>query len=559
MRIEDICKERIILFDGAMGTMLQAAGLKGGELPEVYNLTHPEILIDIHRQYLEAGADIITTNTLGANRQNLEPLGLKPEKVIHAAVGLARTAGAGIVALDIGPVGQLMAPMGTLTFEAAYELFAQQAKAGEAAGADLVLIETLTDLYEAKAAVLAVKENTKLPVICTMTFEQNGRTLMGTDPFTAVTVLEGLGVDALGINCSLGPDELMPIALEFIQAAHVPVLIQPNAGLPRIVDGRTDYPATEAGFSTTVKGMVEAGASMVGGCCGTNPAFIRAIYREVSPLSPNRVLHPIKTSVASARTTILFGDGFKVIGERINPSGKRQLTQAIFEKNLDVLLSEGSLQRRAGADILDINVFVEGTDELAMMVDTVTYLQSMLPIPMQLDSINAAPLAAAARIYNGKPLLNSVCYTQKSLDGILPIAKKYGACMIGLTMDEQGVPDTANERLSIARRLLEAVEDYGIPRENLLIDCLVQSAGSGGNPMETLKAVTLVKTELGLKTVLGISNVSYGHPSRPDINRIYLAMALSAGLDAAILDPTSDAVIDAIRIHKMLLSGITKG
>ena len=552
MLIDFLNKDRLTFFDGAMGTMIQAAGLKGGELPEMYNITHPEVIESIHRAYIEAGADVITTNTFGANSLKLNPLGITPDTMISAAVGIARkAAGERLVALDIGPLGQLMAPMGTLTFQAAYDLFASQIKAGQNAGADLILIETMSDLYEAKAAVLAAKENSNLPVACTLTFQQNGRTLMGNDPLTVITVLEGLGVDVLGVNCSLGPKDLLPIVEKFTSYSHVPVLVQANAGLPTLVNGQSEYELDPETFADSVEKMVLMGVKMVGGCCGTNPSFIKALYNKLNDTDLVSRNIPRMTTVASSRQTLIFDQGFKVIGQSINPSGRDDLIEAVINGDMDILYDEAIAQKQAGAEILDINVYVRNTNEAEKMVQAIEYLQSMLPIPLQIDSADYKVLEAGARIYNGKPIINSVNGTRSSMEHIFPIVKKYGACVIALTMDEGGIPQKAEQKLEVARKILETAASYGILKDDIIVDCLMQSAEiQASSSIETLKAISLIKRELGVKTILEISNISYGMKERSSLNSAYLAMALGAGLDSAILDTSSKEVKEVLKIYR---------
>lgn len=547
MALDFLKNKNIVLFDGAMGTMLQRAGLEGGVLPETLNLSRPDLIVDIHRRYLEAGADVITSNTFGGSRLKLKPLGLTAAQVMHRAVALARKAGAGIVAADIGPSGLLMEPMGTLTFEEAYEIFAEQAQAAQEAGADLVLLETFSDLYEAKAALLAVKENTDLPAAVTLTFQLSGRTVMGNGPAEAVSVLEGLGADILGVNCSLGPEEILPIALDFLCNARVPVLVQPNAGLPRMESGEVVFPAKPGTFAQALVPLILAGGTLVGGCCGTDPAFIRALRSELKGLTPVRQKPKLRPSAASARRVVYLDQGAAVIGERINPAGEGMLTEALEKRDYSPLLTEAIEQKAAGAHILDINVAVPGIPEKTLLPEAAAFLQSMLPMPLSLDSRDPQALAAAARIVNGRPILNSVSCTEASMEALFPLARKYGACLIGLTLDEKGIPGRAEDRVVIARRLAETAAAHGIPREHLLIDCLATQAGGPFSPMIALEALRRVKTELGLHTILGISNVSYKHPNRQAMNGAYLAMALACGLDIAILDPTQASVMETLQ------------
>ncbi|NLI61143.1 MAG: dihydropteroate synthase [Clostridiales bacterium] len=556
MDIRKAMEDRVLFFDGAMGTMVQQAGLEGGQQPEIYNMIHPEIITSIHKAYIEAGADIITTNTLGANKYKLEGTGYRVEEIIGQAVALARqAAGDRWVALDIGPIGQLMEPNGSLSFDDVYEAVARQVKAGVKAGADLVIIETISDLYEMKAAVLAVKENSSLPVFCTLTYDQSGRTMMGTDPLTAVNVLEGLGVDAIGANCSLGPKELLPIVDEILKYAHIPVIVQPNAGLPRLEDGVTVFDVSPEEFASYGRKMVDKGVRIIGGCCGTRPEFIEKLREEIEDLVYNPQLSNDRrlTAVSSASNTIIIGEDIRLVGERINPSGKESMERALKEEDFDGIISEAIEQKMAGAHILDINVGLPDIDQKDIMTKLVSEIQGMVNTPLQIDSTVPEVIEAAVRIYNGKPIINSVTGEEESMKAIFPIAKKYGACVIGLTIDETGIPETAQGRLEIARRIVETALKYGIPKENLLIDTLVLAASASQDmTMETLKALELIKTELKVKTILGISNVSFGLPKRSLLNRAFLAMALSRGLDAAILDPFDKSMMETIDSYRVM-------
>lgn len=531
--------DQLLIFDGAMGTLLQASGMKGGELAERYNLERPEVIAEIHRAYLEAGAEVITTNTLCANRFKLAEAGLDMAEVIGAAVAIARrTAGERLVALDIGPLGQLMEPYGNLSFETAYAAFAEQIKLGQAAGADLILIETMSDLYEAKAAILAARENAELPIFCTMTFQADGRTLTGADPLTVVNVLQSLGVTALGINCSLGPKEMLPLVREILKVAQVPVMVQPNAGLPELVGEKTVFPTTPADFAAYGKEMALAGAVILGGCCGTTPAHIKALKEAVHGLKPVKYKVPRLTAASSATTTVILGGEIKIIGERLNPSGKRRLKEALLKGDLDYLLREAVDQKEYGAQILDLNVGLPEIDEQAMMVKAVKAIQGLVNLPLQIDSVRPEVIEAAARVCNGRPIINSVNGEEKAMAAILPIAKKYGCLVVALTMDEQGIPPTAEERLRIAERIINQAAAYGLPKEDIIVDCLVLTASAQQREVqETVKAVRLVKEKLGVKTTLGVSNVSFGLPARHLLNRTFLAAALAAGLDAPIMNP----------------------
>ena len=556
MDIRKTMEEKVLFFDGAMGTMVQRAGLKAGQQPEVYNMIHPEIITSIHKAYVDAGADIITTNTFGANEYKLQGTGYEVEEIVEQGVKLARQAAVDRwVALDIGPIGQLMEPNGTLSFDDVYNAVARQVKAGAKAGADLVIIETLADIYEMKAAVLAVKENSSLPVFCTLTYGESGRTMMGTDPLTAVNILEGLGVDAVGANCSLGPKELLPIVEEILKYAHIPVIIQPNAGLPRLENGETVFATSPEEFAAYAREMIKKGVRLIGGCCGTAPEFIKALKDKVQDLIhnpptavPNRI-----TAVSSSSNTVIIGEDVKVVGERINPSGKKYIEKALVEQDFDEIVSQAIEQKMAGAHILDINVGVPQIDQKDTMVKLIKELQAMVNTPLQIDSTNPQVIEAAVRIYNGKPIINSVNGESKSMEAIFPIAKKYGACVVGLTLDENGMPNTAQKRLEIARKIVYTALEYGIAKENIIIDTLVLSAATNQeNVMETLKALELVKEELGVNTMLGVSNISFGLPKRSLLNSTFLAMALNRGLDAAIIDPLDDSMMATIDAYRVL-------
>ena len=553
LNIAEWIRRRPLFFDGAMGTMLQNAGLTLGGLPEEMNLTHPEVVTGIHRAFLEAGSDVITANTFQANEYKLAHSRYSVEEIITAGVRCAKEAGAPFVALDIGPLGQLMEPMGTVSFEQAYEVYKRQLLAGAAAGADLIVIETVADLYEARAAVLASKENTSLPVLCTMTFQEDGRTFVGCDPASVAVTLSGLGVDALGVNCSLGPAELLPVVKELLRWARVPVMVQPNAGLPAIVDGKTAYNVRPEEYAVAVAEMVREGVRVVGGCCGTTPDFIRAVVKAVADI-PFVESKPVRgAACCSGQKTVLLDGGVAVIGERINPTGKKKLKAAIRENRMDYILGEAIDQANAGSDILDVNVGLPEIDEPAMLARVVKAVQGVATVPLQIDSADPAAIEAAVRVYNGKPIINSTNGKKSSLDAILPIAKRYGALVVGLALDEDGIPPTAEGRLAVARKIVAAAEEYGILREDIVIDCLVLTASAQQDQViETLRAIRLVKAELGLATVLGVSNVSFGLPARERLNATFLASAFGAGLDAPILNPLSARYREVVDTYRVL-------
>lgn len=557
-----ISADKILIFDGAMGTMLQNRGLKIGDVPEKLNITDIGVIEAIHREYLQAGADVVSTNTFGANRYKAEKAGCKLEELITPAIMAAKRAAAALAgkytALDIGPCGRVLQPTGDLPFEEATEVFAEVVRAGRDAGVDMILLETFTDLYELKAAVLAAKENSDLPVLASMSFEENGYSFFGASVEAAVLTLEGLGVDALGVNCSLGPKQLAPIVEKIIALATIPVLVQPNAGLPVMENGGSRYDVTADEFAEYCLDFARAGARVIGGCCGTSPEYIakiKALTAGVTPAAQAAERHRGKkrTAVCSASKTVSFGSDTVIIGERLNPTGKKALQAAIRAGDMDFLLREAIKQQEQGAHVLDINVGLPDIDEPAMLERTVREVQGISDLPLQLDSSNVKALAAAARIYNGKPLINSVNGKQESLESVLPIAKKYGAAVLGLTLDENGIPETAEGRLAIARKIAEAAGRYGIPREDVLIDCLVMTVSAQQEQAaETLRAVRMVKEELGLKTVLGVSNVSFGLPRRPVINRVMLALALAQGLDAPIMNPGDESMAETIAAFRVL-------
>jgi len=546
--------KELLIFDGGMGTMLQAHGLKAGELPESWNISNPGKILEIHKAYIDAGADIITTNTFGANRYKLKGSGCSCGEIIESAVKIAKeAAGSKLTAHDIGPIGQLMEPYGTLSFRDAYDAFREQVAAGTAAGADMILIETMSDIYEARAAILAAKENSHLPVLCTMTFQPDGRTLTGTDPLTMVNIISHLGVDALGINCSLGPKDIIPLLAQVLKYSTVPVIVQPNVGLPVILEGKTFYDISPEQFGQYMAETAKMGAAILGGCCGTTPEHIRELKKAVSGLKPVRPEAVKLTAASSATATVILGEGAKIIGERINPTGKKRLKEALRNGDMDYLLKEAVAQRDAGAHILDVNVGLPEIDEKAIMVRAVSELQGIVNLPLQIDSVSPDVIEAAARICSGRPIINSVNGEKKSMDAIFPIAKKYGCLVVALTLDENGIPEKAEDRLKIAEKIVNRAEEFGIGREDIIADCLVLTASAQQKEVrETIRAVALVKEKLGLKTTLGVSNVSFGLPDRELLNRTFLAMALTAGLDAPILNPMAEAMTDTIKAYNVL-------
>ena len=549
----DFFKQGIVLLDGAMGTVLQQRGLPPGGKPELLNFTDPELLRSIYREYIAAGSQILCANTFGASTPKLAGTGRTVDEVVSAAVAIAREAAAGTdvkVSLDVGPLGELLEPMGSLTFEGAYGYFQEIALAGERAGADLVSIETMTDLYEAKAALLAVKENTRLPVFVTMSFEADGRTFTGCTLSSMARTLEGLGADAIGLNCSLGPDKLAPFLAELCACTRLPVIAKPNAGLPDPVTGRYGMGPEE--FAAALLPCLEAGVTIFGGCCGTSPDYIRRLRAALDGKSPAPRRYCGGSFLCTPPCPVPL-DGVRIIGERVNPTGKKRFQQALLEDDLDYILDVAVQQEEAGADILDVNVGFPGVDEASMLPRVVKKLQSVVSLPLQLDSSSPEALEAGLRVYNGKAAVNSVNGDPESLARILPIVKKYGAAVVGLTLDQNGIPQTAEGRVAIARRILDAALARGIPAEDVWIDCLTLTVSAQQEQAaETLKAVRAVTEDLDLRTVLGVSNISFGLPSRGLITRSFLTQALAAGLTLPILNPNQREMLDAVAAFRAL-------
>ncbi len=545
-----------LLFDGGMGTMLQAAGMKTGALPELLNFEEPEVITDIQRQYVEAGCDVITSNTFGANAHKLAGAA-SVHDVFAAAVACARAAGARYVAGDIGPIGALLRPLGTLSFDEAYLLFKEEVEAGVAAGVDLFVIETMTDLAEIKAAVLAVKENSDLPIFATMTFEEDGRTFLGTNPEIAAITLDALGADVVGINCSQGPAELRELAKRMLAVTDKPVMVQANAGLPHVDGcGCTVFDVHAPEYGQAVAGMIEDGVGIVGGCCGTTPDHMRELHALIKGHAPTPRRHAPTTTVTSAQSVVDLpcgGHKIAVIGERINPTGKKRLQQALREGNLDYVVSQGISQQEQGADILDVNVGLPEIDEVKMIQAATEQLQGSVLLPLQIDSTDPAAVEAATRRYAGKPIINSVNGKRQIMDEILPLVAHYGTNVIGLALDEDGIADTADARFAIAERIVNECERYGIGRDRILIDCLVMTASTNQKQViEILRAMTMVKERLGVKCALGVSNVSFGLPARPLLGSTFLAAAFGAGLDAPIMNPGSERFMDAVRAYRVV-------
>ncbi len=546
---------KIYFFDGAMGTMLQSRGLKLREVPEILNLTNPDLIRGIHSEYINAGADFITANTFGANKFKLANTGYNVQEIITAGAKLAReVARNSFVALDIGSTGRVMAPSGDASFNEIYNAISEMVIAGRNF-CDVILLETFTDLYELKAAVIAARENSDLPIFATMSFEENGRTFFGASIETMTATLENLGISALGVNCSLGPVQLLPLIEKICSLSHIPVMVQPNAGLPVMIDGSAHYDVTPQDFASIAIKFAQMGVNILGGCCGTTPEHISQMKNAVNNKFSHAITRnvPEKTIICSSSNLVEFGKKFIVIGERLNPTGKKLLQKALREGDIDYLLKEALKQQEQGADVLDLNAGLPDIDECGILCRALTEIQGIINLPVQIDTTNYNAMENSARFYNGKPLLNSVNGKIESLENILPIAKKYGACVLGLTLDEAGIPENAQERFKIAQKICEYAQKIGIPKRNILIDCLTLTASAQQNLVsETLKAIQLVKNNLGVNTVLGLSNISFGLPRRALINRTFLIMALMSGLDAAIINPGDTDLQESLSAFKLL-------
>lgn len=550
MSLKERIKTELLFFEGGMGTQLQAAGLPAGELPERWNLTHPQAVQAVHEAYLAAGCQLVKANTFGASRPKLEAEGLDIGEVIPAALRIARAAREQIgadayVGLDIGPCGRLLQPFGDLPFEEAVSLFAEMVEAGKDL-ADFVLIETMSDLYEAKAAILAAKEHCDLPIIVTLSFDGSGKLLTGADPATAALALQDLGIDALGFNCGLGPKQMLSLLPSLQAVCSLPIAVCPNAGLPQTVDGKTVYNVSPAEFAADAEALIAQGAAILGGCCGSTPAHLAETVKRCKDLPRLPISQNIPTAVTSYSRSAVFGERPLLIGERLNPTGKARLKQALREGDTPYLLHMAVEQVDAGADILDVNVGLPELDEPQVMTDTVAALQAVTALPLQIDTTNVEAMEKALRVYNGKPLLNSVNGKAETLETVLPLVKKYGAAVVGLTLDESGIPDSVAGRMAIAEKIAAACDRYGIPRRNLIIDPLCLSVSTGAqNANITLDTVEAVRQRLGLHTVLGVSNVSFGLPQRETVNASFFTQAMRKGLSAGIINPLSAALTDA--------------
>ena len=551
--IRDRLGKELLFFDGGMGTLLQEKGLEPGELPELWNITHPDEIRSIHRRYMEAGSDIVLTNTFGANALKFHDDSCSLKEIINAAVGHVKAAAeqcgradAVLTALDVGPTGKLLKPMGDLEFETAYEAFREVMILGEKAGADLIHIETMSDTYELKAAVLAAKENTSLPVFATAIFDERGKLLTGADVPAVVALLEGLRVDALGINCGMGPEQMIPVLEQLLEYTSLPVIVKPNAGLPRQRDGQTVYDVSPEEFAGVMERIVKAGAAAVGGCCGTTPEHIRAMTGRCRGIPVVPLKEKEMTIVSSYGSSVVLGTGSKIIGERINPTGKKRFKQALKEHDIDYILREGIEQEERGAHILDVNVGLPDIDETAMMKEAVSGLQSVTSLPLQIDTVDPAAMEAALRLYNGKAMVNSVSGKQESMDQVFPLIARYGGVVIGLTLDEDGIPEDSEGRLRIAKKIIDEAARYGIKKKDIVIDALAMTISSEPEGAKvTLETLRRLRDEAGVCTVLGVSNISFGLPARPTVNAAFYTMAMMNGLSAGIINPASEDMMKA--------------
>ncbi|MBQ3181499.1 MAG: homocysteine S-methyltransferase family protein [Clostridia bacterium] len=558
MNFKEYLKNNIVYLDGGMGTLLQAQGLAPGEYPERWNITHPDIITKIHKDYFDSGSNVVSTNTFGANLLKFSHDEL--EEIIASAINNARLAqkqsenpAEKFVALDIGPSGKLLSPLGDLDFEDAVSLFAQTVKLGVKYGVDLVIIETMNDSYETKAALLAVKENCDLPVIVSCAYGEDKKLMTGATPQAMVALLEGMGADAIGANCSLGPTQLRGVVEELLRYSSVPVVLKPNAGLPKSIDGKTVFDVTAKEFSKEVTDLIKSGVRIVGGCCGTTPEYIKALFDASKTLKPVEITKKNKTVVSSYTHAVEFGASPVLIGERINPTGKKRFRQALLENDIDYILSEGVNQQECGVHILDVNVGLPDIDEVATLRSAVCELQAVTNLPLQIDTANICAMEAALRRYNGKAMINSVNGKKESMDSIFPLVKKYGGVVVALTLDDDGIPKTADGRVKIAKKILNEAKKYGIDKKDIIFDTLAMTISADTtSAIATLDALKTIKNELLCHTSLGVSNVSFGLPVRDAINGVFFALALENGLSAAIMNPYSADMIKTYYAYRAL-------
>ena len=545
MKITDFLKDNILILDGGMGTLLQERGLATGELPEKWNISHPEIITDIHRAYFEAGSNVVNTNTFGANALKFSDEEL--DEIVRAAVDCARAAreqSSGEqekwIALDLGPTGKMLQPYGDLDFEDAARIFAKTVRLGAKYGCDLIFIETMNDSYEAKAALLAAKESCDLPVFVSCAFGEDGKLMTGASPDAVVAMLEGMGADAIGVNCSLGPLALAPVVKQYLECASIPVILKPNAGLPRAVDGKTVFDVSPEEFAKTTADLATLGVRAVGGCCGTTPEYISSLTKKIKTIKPQPISKKHHTVVSSYTHAVRFDGAPVLIGERINPTGKKRFKEALRLEDMDYILKEGISEEEAGAHILDVNVGLPEIDEPRILTRAVRELQAIIDLPLQIDTADAVAMESALRIYNGKPMINSVNGKPESMAAIFPLAKKYGGVIVALTLDESGIPKAAEGRVEIAKKILAEAEKYGIDKKDIIFDPLALTISADKDAAnETLRAIRIIREELGCHTSLGVSNVSFGLPERDVINSAFFALALARGLSAAIMNPHS--------------------
>ncbi len=558
MNFREFLKNNTVILDGGMGTLLQNAGLEPGEAPERWNITHADTVTGVHRAYFDAGSNVVNTNTFGANTLHFGTAELYA--IVSAAVKNAKAARdissskkEKFISLDIGPTGRLLKPYGDLDFEDAVKIFAETVKTGVSAGVDLVTVETMNDSLETKAALLAVKENSDLPVIVTNAYSADGTLMTGASPEAMTSMLEGMGADAIGINCSLGPAQLMPTLKKILVHASVPVVFKPNAGLPKVIDGKTVFDITADEFAQTVKEAVENGVRVVGGCCGTTPEYIKKLCAAISDIPVAKINNKNETVISSYTHAVSFADAPLLIGERINPTGKKRFRQAIQEHDISYILKEGIAQQERGVHALDVNVGVPGIDEAQVLTEAVEELQAVIDLPLQIDTASPEAMACALRRYNGKALINSVNGKQESMDAIFPLVKKYGGVIIALTLDENGIPATADGRVEIAKKILNTAAKYGIAKKDIVFDTLTMTVSADKNAaLITLDALNRIRTELGCHTLLGVSNVSFGLPSRDTVNGVFFALALEKGLSAAIMNPYSTEMMKTYYAYRAL-------
>ncbi len=559
MNIRERLGKELLFLDGGMGTLLQAEGLAPGELPETWNIEHPEKVEAIHRRYYEAGSDVVLANTFGANVCKFHDDRYTVEEVIRAGIANAKRAGEQIgketyVALDMGPTGKLLKPMGDLDFDDAYEAFAEAVRYGEKYGADLIHIETMSDTYEVKAAILAAKENSSLPVFVTMIFDERGKLLTGGDVPSVVAMLEGLRVDALGLNCGLGPKQMLPILNDLRRYTSLPIIVKPNAGLPKQKNGETYYDVEPDEFARIMQEVVKGGACVIGGCCGTTPEHIKKLVEECKDLPLREIEKKHDTIVSSYGQAVILDDMPRIIGERINPTGKKKFKEALKNEDMDYILKEAITQQDKGAHILDVNVGLPDIDEVAMMEKVVKELQSVTSLPLQIDTVDGKAMERAMRIYNGKPMINSVNGKQVSMDEVFPLIRKYGGVVVGLTIDEEGIPKDAEGRVRVAGKIINEAAKYGIDKKDIVIDVLTMTISSEKDGAKvTLEAVKRASEEFGVRTVLGVSNISFGLPRRPIVNSYFYAMAMQNGLTAGIINPSSEDMMKAYHSYNALM------